>query len=63
MKIYCVFNGSKEGIGFLRKKNAAILFSYYGIIDSNSGYGVEDRFQELVAFRRKATARKKRATK
>lgn len=63
MRIYYVFNGSKEGIGFLRKHRVGVLFSYFGITDKASGYGVEDRFAELVALRRKATKRKNRVTR
>lgn len=48
MKIYLAGASSKERNKALYKYRASRLFSYYILIDPDSGYGEIDRFNDLI---------------
>jgi len=48
MKLYFAESGNKERNRIMYNLNCSRLFSYFIIIDPNSGYGEGERFVELT---------------
>ena len=53
MKIYFVTSADKASCEAIKKlKTNGVLFSYFTIIDPNSGYGLDKRFYEFLKLKR-----------
>ena len=48
MIIYFAGSGSRERNRVMIEKRCDRLFSYFVVVDKNSGYGEGDRFEELL---------------